>query len=251
MIPFLCIIIVLASATLQSFFGFGYALFGVPLLTWALGDIKIAVVFSTVTVFFHQVPMAVWAARKAPWLEMICICAGIIAGVEVGIRVFQGISSRHLMWLLGALLIVMGGWKLWGRQPEEHEERPFGWCWSPVAIVAGVVTGFVGVLTCATGPPLIIYAGLRGWPPKFIKAFLQPLFTVAVVSRLIRFISVGRLTWDWPLLWPALAAGVITVAITIIGLRMSSRVPRHIFDRGFYVLVCVFGLITFYKAFAG
>ncbi len=247
----LCILIALAAAALQSFFGFGYALFGVPLLTYALGDIKQAVLFSTVTVAFHQTVMTLWAAKRAPWLETACLSAGILAGVEVGMRVFQASSSRGLLFLLGALLVAMGLWRLLDWRPPTRDEVPFKKRWIPIAGFAGLVTGFVGVLTCATGPPLIIYANLRGWSPRFIKSFLQPLFLIAVVSRLGRFIAAGRISADWPLLWPAIFAGVVTIGLTIWGLRTAARVPPRVFDKGFYALVCVFGVVTFVKALGG
>ena len=75
------VVIVLLAAALQGFFGFGYALFGVPLLTWALGgDAKTAVVFSTITVAFHEAVMLTWAAKRAPWGETLWLVAAISVG---------------------------------------------------------------------------------------------------------------------------------------------------------------------------
>jgi len=105
------------------------------------------------------------------------------------------------------------------------------------------------VLTCTTGPPLILYAGFRGWSPRFIKAFLQPLFTVAIALRFVGYVYVGAV--PWPIVRLGLIAGIPTVIVTWLGLKLSHGTPGHVFDRGFYVLVCVLGVITFLKAFTG
>ena len=236
--------IVLAAAALQGFFGFGYALFSMPLLTWVMGDPKQALVFSTITVVFHVGTMLFWAARRAPWVETLWLVGGIAAGVVLGMGVFESIGSQALLFLLGAALVLMGVWKLWGWRPGEREPMPFA---RHRALAAGAATGFVGVLTCATGPPLLLYAGLRGWSPKFVKAFLQPLFMVAIVLRLVGYVSRGAV--PWPLLKLGLVAAGPSIIITWFGLRLSHGTPRRVFDRGFYVLVCVLGALTFAKAF--
>lgn len=238
--------IILASATLQGFFGFGYALFGVPLLTWVMGDPKAAVVYLTITVIFHEAVMVLWAFKRAPWPEMLWLVVGIALGVCVGTRVFHSMESRTLMVILGVSLVFMGAWKLVGWQPGSGRSMPFAIQW---ALTSGWATGFVGVLTCATGPPLIIYAGLRGWSPTFIKAFLQPLFLVAILFRLVGYVCVDAVTW--PVLRLGLIAGGPVMLLTWLGLRLAHRVPQRAFDRGFYALVCLLGAITFAKAFAG
>ena len=237
--------IALLAAALQGFFGFGYALFSVPLLAWAFGDVKHAVIFSTITVVFHELVMLVWAFKRAPWVETLWLVVGIGGGVGLGLLVFESVDSKLLMLLLGLLLVVMGVWKLTGWTPgPEDDAMGFKAHW---ATLAGAATGFCGTLSCVTGPTLIVYAGLRGWSPRFIKAFLQPLFMVAIVFRLVGFAMRGVVSW--PLLKLGLIAGVPTLLVTWLGLRLAHRVPRRAFDRGFYILVCVLGIITFAKAF--
>ena len=243
-IPSAAVGIALLAAALQGFFGFGYALFAVPLLTLVLGDAKAAVVFSTITVFFHEAVMLVWACKRAPWVETLWLVGGIGVGVWLGLRVFESMNSQVLMFLLGVSLVVMGIWKLTGWTPGRGEAMPFAVRW---AVTAGVITGFSGTLTCVTGPSLIVYAGLRGWSPTFIKPFLQPLFMVAVLLRLGGYVHAGAVPWD--LLRLGLIAGAPTLVVTWLGLRLSHRTPRHVFDRAFYALVCVLGVITFVKAF--
>ena len=68
------------------------------------------------------------------------------------------------------------------------------------------------------------------------------------MTRLIGYASVGAISW--PLLRLGLIAAAPTVLVTWLGLRLSHRTPRHVFDRCFYVLVCILGAITFAKAFA-
>ncbi len=239
------VVIVLLAATLQGFFGFGYALFGVPLLTWAFGgDAKTAVVFSTITVAFHEAVMLTWAAKRAPWGETLWLVVAIGLGTALGLEAFGSMKSPHLMLILGTSLVFIGGWKLSGWTPGGDGSMPFKVHW---ALTAGVATGFIGVLTCATGPPLIIYASLRGWSPKFIKAFLQPLFVVSIALRMGGYMWQGEVSS--PILYLGLIAGVPTLLVTWLGLRLSHKAPKHIFDRGFYVLVCVLGAITFAKAF--
>jgi len=240
------VIVVLLAAGLQGFFGFGYALFGVPLLTWVFNDAKTAVVFSTTTVIFHEATMLFWAAKRAPWVETLWLVLGIGGGVVLGMFAFDSMDSRSLMLIVGATLVMMGAWKFTGWTPGRHGGMGFA---AHRALAAGGMTGFIGALTCTTGPPLLVYAGLRGWSPMFVKAFLQPLFMVAVLSRFLGYVCVGAVSW--PVVRLGLLAGIPTVVVTWAGLRLSHGTPRRVFDRGFYLLVCALGVVTFAKAIWG
>ncbi|MDP6361006.1 MAG: TSUP family transporter, partial [Planctomycetota bacterium] len=109
----------------------------------------------------------------------------------------------------------------------------------------GIVTGAIGAVSCANGPPLILYSTVRGWSAQTIKAFVQPVFIFAGVTQLIGYFYIGTVTGDL-LILTAITTVPMLVA-TVVGMRFADRVPCHAFDKAFYSLVLLLGLILIYK----
>jgi|ETNmetMinimDraft_26_1059896.scaffolds.fasta_scaffold00299_8 hypothetical protein len=229
------------AGAVKGFFGLGFALISVPLLALTWDDPKKIVTYITLCSFVQTWLMIKWALPRVPWKVMPPLFSGMAAGVVAGIFLLKILSPEPLFFILGLTVLAISIWKLSGWMPAEPVSDVPQYC----TVVCGVVTGAIGAVSCANGPPLILYSTVRGWSAQTIKAFVQPVFIFSGVTQLIGYFYIGTITGDL-LILTAITTVPMLVA-TVAGMKFADRVPCHAFDKAFYSLVLFLGLILIYK----
>lgn len=161
-------LILFGASLISATFGFGNALFAMPLLTLFLGlstatplsglvGITIAIV--VVIRSWQRVEMAsAWRLIVATW-----------AGIPIGVLLIKSVSGQVITQALGAFLIGFGIYRL--ANPRIWQLNSPSW-----ALPFGLVAGILGGAYNANGPPVLIYGELRHWSPTEFRATLQSYF---------------------------------------------------------------------------
>src|SRR2546423_2318549 len=161
----LAVAILFASTFVRSALGFGDALVAMPLLVLAVG-----VRTATPVVAFAASTIAVvillrhWRRVdvRATWRLVVAS----LAGIPFGLLLLKAAPEAYVKIVLGVLLILYGLYSLLApRLPELQSER--------TAYVFGFVAGVLGGAYNTNGPPVVVYAALRRWPPEHFRATLQ------------------------------------------------------------------------------
>ena len=240
------ILIVVVAALIQGFFGFGYSIFSVSLLTWLWADPKQAVVFACCTVFFHTGTMLPWSMKRAPWEDVPWIVFGVLVGCALGIFIFHKINAAGLLFLLGVCLIVTMLWKFSKRSDEKTGADKLS---RGLTAGAGLIVGAIGALVSANGPALLLYGNYRGWAPMKIKAFVQPVFMSGVIFSLVGYTVIGKISTELVML--AFCAALPIILLTLLGMHFADRLPHRTFERVFYTFAGLMGVFLIVQSLSG
>lgn len=225
-------LVFLLAAFVQGLSGFGSGLVAMGLLP-LFWDLEQAVAVSSVFGVMLNLSLA-WKLRAhARPREVAPMVLAALAGVPVGLWFLHSVDPRLVKGALGLVLVSHAVFSL---------SRPAAGAMTtsrPVAALAGLVGGALSGAFNTSGPPVLVYATLRGWPPATFKANLQAYIGVTALTSMTGFALTGLITRETLqanlLLAPALIAG------GVLGHRASRHIDQALFRRGVLVALLFMG----------
>ena len=178
---------VLFVATLiRSSFGFGEALFAVPLLALLI-PIQLAVPVAALV----SITVALVVVLQ-DWRDVNAQSAGrlVIAtlfGIPLGLLLLKTVAEPKIKAILGVIILLFACYSLLRRRPGELHDDKLSWLFG---FTAGVLGGAYGM----NGPPLVVYGTLRRWSPVQFRATLQGYFLPASTVIVIGYWVTGLMT---------------------------------------------------------
>jgi uncharacterized membrane protein YfcA len=118
-------------------------------------------------------------ARSAWWLVL-----PTLFGIPVGLFVLTAAHPTAVKAAMAVVIIAFSGYGLVGRRKLQFPDDRFAWAFG---LGAGVLGGAYGM----NGPPLVVYATLRGWTPEHFRATLQGYFLPASAAGMCGFWLAG------------------------------------------------------------
>jgi uncharacterized membrane protein YfcA len=226
-------LIFFGATLISSTFGFGSALFAMPLLTLLLG-------ITTATPLFGLVgPTSAGIILLRSWrlVEVASVWRLVLAtltGIPVGIWLVTQVPSDIVTRLLGLFLIGFGLYRLADlRLMTLHSSR-----W---AALFGFVAGVLGGAYNTNGPPVVIYGEMRRWSPTEFRASLQSYFLPTGLGILCSHALAGLWTERIFQLYGLSLPGIL-VAIAIGG-WINHRLPTERFQAFLSVLLMGLGVM--------
>lgn len=224
-------VILLASFT-QSLSGFGSALVSMALLPAVIGlqmatplVALVAVVIETILLLRYREALDV----RAIWRVVLAALLGTPLGVLFLARVDENLASS----VLGIVIAGYALYALFGLKLPRLESSWWGYS-------AGFVGGLLGGAYNTSGPPVIIYADCRRWPPHIFKSNLQGYFIISSLAVMSVHALNGNLTPQvWYAFWwtlPFIAVGLLA------GLSLDRWLNPLIFRRVVLVLLVLMGI---------
>lgn len=232
MTTFLVGMVIFMAAFTQSLSGFGLALVSMALLPSVIGIhmatplvALVAIVIETVLLFRYREALDV----RAIWRVVLAALIGTPLGVLFLSRVEENLA-------LSILGVVIAGYALYAlvglRLP-----RLEGSLW---AYSAGLVGGLLGGAYNTSGPPVILYADCRRWPPDIFKSNLQGYFIISSLAVMATHALNGNITQQvWTAFWwtlPFIFVGLIA------GLGLDRWLNPILFRRVVLVLLVLMGI---------
>jgi uncharacterized membrane protein YfcA len=225
-------LVVLLAVFTQSLSGFGVALVSMALLPALIGIhlatplvAVIASVLESVLILRYRQALDV----KAIWRVVLAALIGTPLGVYFLSRIDEDIALS----LLGVVIAGYALYALLGLKMPRLERPIWGY-------IAGLFGGLLGGAYNTSGPPVILYADCRRWPPDTFKSNLQGYFIVSSVAVFVTHAINGNLTPDvWGLFWrttPFILTGIVA------GLSLDRWLDPTIFRRLVLVLLIVMGV---------
>lgn len=182
----LTILILFGATLVSSTFGFGSALFSMPLLTLLLGLPTATPLFGLVGPTIATIILALnWQQVEtgSAWRLVITTFCGIPIGIAL-IKIFPGNFITHL---LGLCLIGFGCYRLLQFQLPKLDSSAW-------ALPFGVIAGILGGAYNTNGPPVVIYGEMRRWSPAQFRATLQSYFLPTGLGILLSHALAGLWT---------------------------------------------------------
>lgn len=167
--------VIFFATLIRSAFGFGEALFAVPLLALFIPLQVAAPLAVLVSITIAAVVVAQdWRRihlRSAGWLV-----AATLAGIPVGLWLLTSSHQQAVRIVLALFILAFAIYSLAGRRPPKLEQDSMPWLLG-CGFVAGVFGGAYGM----NGPPLVIYGAMRRWSAQHFRATLQGYFLPASI----------------------------------------------------------------------
>jgi uncharacterized membrane protein YfcA len=169
------LVVVFLATFIRSAFGFGEALFAVPLLALFI-PLKVAAplaVLVSITVAAVVVAQD-WRnihVRSTGWLV-----GATLFGIPVGLALLTSRQQQLVRIALAVFIVAFAAYSLLGSKPAELKKDSRVWLFG-CGFVAGVFGGAYGM----NGPPLAIYGAMRRWSAQHFRATLQGYFLPASI----------------------------------------------------------------------
>ena len=235
----LVMLTVFAASFIRAAVGFGDGMFAVPLLAAQLG-FRVATPLAALVGLLMSLGNLVHGWRSVNLTAIRGLVLGGMVGIPVGLLMIRVVPEDAAKLTLGAVLIVYAGLQLLGSSPTSLPNERF-------APVFGAVAGVLGGAFNTSGPPVVVYATLRRWPPETFKGNLQSFFITTNVIAIVGHALTG--------LWTAKLLGLFVWSVPAVllgtwcGAWVGVRIPQALFARLVYVLLIVLGALFMLSAF--
>lgn len=226
--------LILFGATLvSSTFGFGAALFSMPLLTLWLGIARATPLFGLVgPTICAMILMGNW--RLVEVASAWRLIASTLLGIPVGVWMVQQVPEAIVTRLLGTFLIAFAGYRLanWRLAQIKSPQWAF-----PFGFIAGMLGGAYNT----NGPPVVIYGEMRCWSPTQFRATLQSYFLPSGLGIAASHAWGGLWTEHIFLLYAVALPGIFLAVV--LGGQINRRIPAERFQRSLSVLLILLGAL--------
>jgi len=230
----LILVIIFAATLIRSAFGFGEAMFAVPLLALCI-PIQVAVPLAVLVSITISAVVVIqdWRhihLRSAGWLVFATLF-GLPFGLLLLVR-----APEHLIKAgLGILIVLFALFCLGGSVRLRLERDSRIWL-----LVSGFCAGVLGGAYGMNGPPLVIYGSLRGWTAQHFRATMHAYFLPASSLVMCGYLSAGLwtpvVTHDYLVCLPAMIPAVF------LGRAINHRLSAAAFSRYVYLGLGAIGL---------
>jgi uncharacterized membrane protein YfcA len=232
MTTFLVGLVIFTAAFTQSLSGFGSALVSMVILPSIVGIhmatplvALVAVVIETVLLLRYRETLDIHAIWRV-------VLAALI-GTPLGVLFLSRVNENLALAVLGIVIAGYGLYALFGLKLPQLE----GSFW---AYLAGLVGGLLGGAYNTSGPPVIVYADCRRWPPDVFKSNLQGYFIISSLAVMASHVLNGNITPQvWGAFWwtlPFIGVGLLA------GLSLDRWLNPVFFRRVVLVLLVVMGI---------
>lgn len=206
------ILLVLFLATIiRSTFGFGEALFAVPLLALRI-PLTVAAPLAVLVSITIAVIVVIQDWRHIHLPSVGGLLGSTVLGIPVGLVLLKGGNPHIVKAALALILISFSAYSLRGRALLTLQRDSKRWLLA-CGFCAGVLGGAYGM----NGPPLVLYGAMRRWSAQQFRATLQGYFLPASVIGMAGYWFAGLWTpavthdylWSLPVILPAIWLGRI------------------------------------------
>jgi len=197
------------AACVQSLTGFAFALVLLGLTTalrlapiGEAADVASVLVLLNVAVYFWIHPLTPQWRVVLPALPSSCVC------VVIGLGLLNGLGGHAERWLsmtLGLTIMTYATVLLTSARVREAPSGRLSY------VLAGALSGLLGGLFSAAGPPLVFHMYRQPLPIQVVQQSLMLATAVSSALRLMLVVGTGRLSGDALLLGLASAPVVLVV----------------------------------------
>jgi uncharacterized protein len=234
------LVVIFVATLIRSTFGFGEALFAVPLLALRL-PLNVAAPLAVLvsTVIASVVLVQDW--RHVELRSAVGLIFSALPGIPLGVLLLARGNEHVIKSILGILIISFSLYCLTAGTARHLPQDDRGWL-----LGCGFLSGVLGGAYGMNGPPLAIYGALRKWTPQHFRATLQGYFLPASFVGLVGYAALGLwtglLTRYFLLSLPAVAAAVL------LGRVINQRMKGPGFFRLVYVGLIAVGSVLLFQA---
>ncbi|MBF0289108.1 MAG: sulfite exporter TauE/SafE family protein [SAR324 cluster bacterium] len=226
-------IVVFVGSLVQGSVGFGFALIIVPTLLLILPQEHVTPVVVLLSLALNGVALYECHRILQKKTVFLLSISGIL-GVPFGVYLLQEVNAQAFKLIVGVLIVILAcllktGWK---RSPRNQTVAGF----FPVGFVSGIMNGSIAL----NGPPVILFFTHIKLEKEVFRANLLGYFFISNCFTILYFVYSDlihqQILYDSLIYYPSLLLG------TVVGIKVSKRIPEKIFRNVVFLVVGVMGL---------
>lgn len=234
------------SALTQGFSGFGFGILIMAAMSLIGADLERVSVFVTLSVIILVTTLLIRSKRqmRVHWKTAACITAGLVFTTPIGYRFVLQYGDMPVFRLaLGFVLVFFALY----RACKPHIKRHIPLFLAPVF---GMFSGLLSGAFSSGGPPVVLYLYSQQDDPRMAVGTTQAVFLGSSLYRLIIVLS-GDRGLSLALLSQTLWMAPIVISMTLLGFRLTQRLPVKPFLLVVYGIILLAGVINVAKGFEG
>jgi len=224
------------ASFVRSAFGFGSALLAMPLLLLFLPP-KSAAPLLTMVELSMGIIILITRWRQIAFKQLSQLLASALIGIPLGIFCLKNASNQFIRPLLAGsiLLFVVTNSLVKKKLIIKNKALTF---------LTGIISGFLGGVGNISGPPIVIYASLKGWNPTIFMATLQGHFLITGA-----FIFIGHGIsglWNQSMFVTWLVATPVVIVASLLGNKLNMSLSQekfYLIINGLLFILAIFILI--------
>jgi len=203
-------------------FGGGLATLGIPLLSLVMPPLDAAIVMAPLVSFMDLFAFGSYGLRTWSKADIVWLMPSLVIGIGIGYLFFTRFNP-HLVEASIALvtLLFTAHWFLRSRRakPSHNPVSP------PLAVIAGMASGFTTFIAHSGGPPVNMYLLRRGLDKTTYAGTNLAIF---MLGNLVKLVPYGVLAYAKPLtlLAAALLAPIVPVGVWA-GVYLHRRLEQN------------------------
>jgi len=220
---FFILMIIFLASFMRSCFGFGDALVAMPLLILLMPAKTAAPLLCLVELSIScAILYSRW--REIAFKQLSQLLFAAFLGIPFGIYFLKYASDQFIRPLLAIVILVFVIFNFTLKNKFLIKNKSLAW-------PAGMLSGFFGGVANISGPPIVVYASLKGWNPRVFMATLQGHFFVTGL-----FISLGHgISGLWEKkMW---ATWLFSLPIIIVASILGKKLHEKISPDKFYLII--------------
>ena len=203
-------------------FGGGLATLGVPLLSFVMLPIEAAIVVAPLVSLMDVFALGSFGPRTWSKPDLVWLLPSLVLGIALGYFFFTHVDPNLVAAAIGAVTLAFtADWFLRGRKkpPQKLPVSP------PLALTAGVASGFTTFIAHAGGPPVAMYLLRRGLHKTVFAGTTIAIFTLGNFLKLFPY---GLLAAARPsTIWAALALAPAVPVGVWVGKYLHDRLEQN------------------------
>lgn len=232
--------VVFLATLIRSAFGFGEALFAVPLLALRIpvqvaAPLAVLVSITIAAVVVAQDRREIHL-RSAGWLV-----GATLLGIPIGLILLTAVDQRIVKLVLALIILAFAVYSLFGQTTPKLKHDSRAWLLG-CGFSAGVLGGAYGM----NGPPLVIYGAMRRWSAQEFRATLQGYFLPASILGMAGYWMAGL--WTSAVTHYYLLSLPVLVPALLLGRILNRRMHGEAFLRYVYVGLAGIGILLMVQA---
>ena len=234
------LLVVFLATLIRSAFGFGEALFAVPLLALRL-PLKVAAPLAVLLSITIALIVVAQDWRKVHARSMGWLMFATAFGIPLGLALLTSSHQQLVKAVLALLIIAFAVYSLVGDKPPLLSSDSLPWLLG-CGFTAGVLGGAYGM----NGPPLAIYGAMRRWSAQQFRATLQGYFLPASVLGMLGYWLKGL--WVPAVTHFFLLSLVPMLPAILLGKWVNRRMHGDAFLKYVYTALVAIGLVLLAQA---
>jgi len=235
-------LVLVAPYAVRGTAGFGGQSIAVPMLAFVL---PLQVVVPAITVVTALASLVAWRRdwRKIVWGEIARVLPFTLAGVLIGLYLFNELDPRTLTKAFGVFVIVYGCFALITASRSIAFPARFA---RPLGAVLGVTSGLIGtVFGAAAGPLYVIYLNTLRLEKDSFRVTITTILTFQALMRVAGYAQLGFYNGTVALL--IVAALPMMLIGARIGNAVAGRIDQYAFNLSVGALLLVSGIALLLK----